>query len=230
MLPVSSAIEQSGIDHERLYDFRFRRVGAQARRVVWAEIARYLYRRLGAPTRVLDAAAGHGEFIHAVPAAERWAVDLVAFPELLTDPGVVFVQGDLLDIELPDAAFDAVLVSNALEHFPSQDAVGTVLRRLRATLAPGGRIAVLGPNFRYCPRHYFDCADHTVALTHVSVSEHLYAAGFEIEAVVPRFLPYSFRGRLPTGRRMVRAYLGFPPAWRVLGKQLLVIGRAPGDP
>jgi hypothetical protein len=96
---------------------------------------------------------------------------------------------------------------------------------MRELLTVGGRIAVLGPNFRYCSREYFDCADHTLALTHVSVEEHLYAAGFEIETVDARFLPYSFRSRLPTGRVGVRAYLRFPPAWRLLGKQFLVIGR-----
>ena len=40
---------------------------------------------------------------------------------------------------------------------------------------------MIGPNFRYCSREYFDCADHTVILTHVSMAEHLHAAGFEVE-------------------------------------------------
>ena len=55
----------------------------------------------------------------------------------------------------------------------------------------------MGPNFRYCSHEYFDCADHTLIFTHVAIEEHLYAAGFEPERIVPRFLPYSFRGRLP---------------------------------
>jgi hypothetical protein len=94
-------------------------------------------------------------------------------------------------------------------------------------MVAGGRVAVLGPNFRYCAREYFDCADHTLALTHVSVEEHLYAAGFEIERVIPRFLPYSFRSRFPQSPALVRAYLNTPLAWRFLGKQFLVIAVAP---
>ena len=82
----------------------------------------------------------------------------------------------------------------------------------------------MGPNFRYCAREYFDCADHSLALSHVSVAEHLYTAGFRVASVTPRFLPFSFRGRLPTARPLVRAYLAFPPAWRVMGKQFLVVG------
>jgi hypothetical protein len=62
----------------------------------------------------------------------------------------------------------------------------------------------MGPNFRYCAREYFDCADHTLALTHVAVAEHLHAAGFEPVKVVPRYLPYSFRSRLPALRTLTR--------------------------
>jgi len=59
-----------------------------------------------------------------------------------------------------------VFVSNVLEHLPSQDAVGAALARIGESLAAGGRTdAVTGPNFRYCARGYFDCADHTLALT-----------------------------------------------------------------
>jgi hypothetical protein len=47
------------------------------RQAVWREIARYAHGRMGAPQRVLDPAAGRGEFISAVPAAERWGVDMV---------------------------------------------------------------------------------------------------------------------------------------------------------
>ena len=95
-------------------------------------------------------------------------------------------------------------------------------------MTPGGRIAVLGPNFRYCSDEYFDCADHTLALTHVAVEEHLYAAGFEIVRSIPRFIPYSFRSRIPKAPWLVRAYLRTPPLWRVLGKQFLVLAQNGG--
>jgi hypothetical protein len=92
---------------------------------------------------------------------------------------------------------------------------------------PGGRIAVLGPNFRYCHREYFDCCDHRVVLTERSAEEHLYGAGFEIQRVYKRFLPFSFGGRVPTHPALVRAYLHARPAWSLLGKQFLVIAARP---
>jgi hypothetical protein len=90
---------------------------------------------------------------------------------------------------------------------------------------PGGRIVIMGPNFRFTRREYFDCADHTLVFTHTAIAEHLYAAGFEPERIEPRFLPFSFRGKLPPRRDLTRRYLRTPAAWRVLGKQFLVVGR-----
>ena len=220
----SVAAPAAGLNYERLYEYRFRDVDQASRQAVWREIARYVHARMDAPQRVLDPAAGRGEFITAVPAAERWGVDLVRQGDLEA-AGVSMIIGDIRDAELPQAYFDGVFLSNFLEHLPSQDAVADVLGKLRDAMAPGGRIAVMGPNFRYCAGEYFDCADHTVILTHVSLAEHLYAAGFSLTSLAPRFLPYSFRGLLPPSPRLTSTYLRSPALWRVLGKQFLAIAR-----
>lgn len=216
------------MNHQRLYEYRFRDVDQRSREAVWSEIGPFVYRRLGSPERVLDPAAGRCEFLNAIPAPERWGVDLVDYEERWAAPGVKLVVGDVLEVDLPADYFGGIWVSNFLEHLPDQETVAAFLERMRQRLAPGGRIAVMGPNFRYCAREYFDCADHTVILTHVAVEEHLYAAGFELEDVTPRFLPYSFRGRLPASSAMTRRYLAAPLTWRLLGKQFLAIARRPG--
>ncbi len=135
------------------------------------------------------------------------------------------VIGDVMTVGLPDAHFDGIFVSNLLEHLPAPDAVADFLTRMRTTLAPGGVIAIMGPNFKYCAKEYFDCADHTLALTHVAVEEHLQAAGFDVTDVVPRFLPYSFRSRFPASRTLTRAYLAMPLLWGVAGRQFLLTAR-----
>jgi ubiquinone/menaquinone biosynthesis C-methylase UbiE len=218
----------AGIDYERLYEYRLGGIDQRTRQAVWREIAAHVYRRMGSPDRVLDPGAGRCEFINAIPAAERWAVDMLETGEF-RDTGVKSVTGNILDVQLPLAHFDGVFVSNMLEHLPTPDAVGTMLARLRLATKPGGTLAVLGPNFKYCPGEYFDCADHSVALTHVSVVEHLHAAGFEVGTVIPRFLPYSFRGLLPPSRMLTRWYLRVPALWRLLGKQFLVIANRRED-
>jgi SAM-dependent methyltransferase len=212
----------SSINYQKLYAYRFRDVDQASRQAVWREIARYIYMRLGEPRSVLDPAAGRGEFITAVPAAERWGVDLVSQGDL-ESAGVKMIIADIMDAELPEEHFDGVFISNFLEHLPDQNSVAAVLSKLRDAMVPGGRIAIMGPNFKYCAKEYFDCADHTLILSHVGLAEHLHAAGFEVDAMHPRFLPYSFRGLLPPSPALTRTYLHTPTAWKLLGKQFLAI-------
>ena len=213
------------MNYQRLYEYRFRGVDQSVRTAVWQEIAAYVYEQLGRPERVLDPAAGRGEFINAVPARERWGVDQVAYAEGTYAPAVRMIVSDVLQAELPGSHFTGIWVSNFLEHLPTQEVVASFLERMYAVTAPGGRIAIMGPNFRYCAAEYFDMADHTLIFTHRAIAEHLYAAGYEPERIEPRFLPYSFTGRLPPSASLTRLYLRTPAAWRALGKQFLVIGR-----
>ena len=214
------------MNYERLYSYRFRDIDQDARIAVWKEIGPHVHGLMGSPSKVLDPAAGRGEFIGAVPAAETWAVDEVSYPEAAHKPDTRVIVSPIMDAELPESHFDGVFVSNFLEHLHDQEAIASFLEKMHAAMAPGGRIAIMGPNYRYCAGEYWDCADHYVALTHVAISEHLYAAGFEPERILPRYLPYSFRGILPPSRTLTRMYLKTPLAWRFLGKQFLVIGRA----
>jgi SAM-dependent methyltransferase len=215
------------MNYQRLYEFRFRGVHQAKRQEVWNEIAAHIYERMGRPRKVLDPAAGRCEFINAIPAQERVVVDEVNYAEAYKAKGVAVVIQNVLEVELPQDHFDGVFVSNFLEHLASPEEVATFLSRMYACLEPGGRLVVMGPNFKYCASEYFDCADHVLALTHLSVEEHLYAAGFEIVRTIPRFLPFSFRGSLPPSPALTRLYLRLPPAWRLLGKQFLLYARKP---
>lgn len=214
------------MDYQRLYAYRFRNIDQSTREGVWGEIARHVtINALGGPRRLLDPAAGRREFIDSAQADEKWAVDHVDYGEAVEASGTRMMVADAMEAELPEMYFDGIFVSNFLEHLSRPEAVYDFLAKMHSVTAPGGRIAVMGPNFRYCAKDYFDCADHTLALSDVAVAEHLYAAGFRVAAVTPRFLPFSFRGRLPTAPSLVRAYLACPPAWRLLGKQFLVVGQ-----
>jgi SAM-dependent methyltransferase len=213
------------VDYQRLYEYRFRDIGQDTRTDVWKVISRHVHDAMGNPQRVLDPAAGRGEFINQVPARERWAVDQVAYEEGTYESDVKLVVSDIFDAELPHSHFDGVWVSNTLEHLLSQEAVATFLEKMHGAMADGGRIAIMGPNFRHTVKEYFDFADHTLIFTHMAIAEHLYAAGFEPERIEPRYLPYSFRSRLPPSPMLVDRYLQTPLLWRVFGKQFLVIGR-----
>jgi SAM-dependent methyltransferase len=217
------------MNYQRLYEHRFRNVAQGRRNAVWDAIAEMLYRLLKCPARVLDPAAGRCEFINSVPSRERWAVDAVAYEEGVAREGTRLIVSNIMEADLPAQHFDGVFVSNFLEHLLSQEAVAAFLEKMYDCTSPGGRIAIIGPNFRYCAKEYFDFADHTVILTERGVEEHLYAAGFDIVAVHPRFLPYTFTGRVPSHPALARAYLRLPLAWRLLGKQFLAVGERPAD-
>jgi SAM-dependent methyltransferase len=214
------------LNFERLYEYRFRDIDQAGRLAVWREIAPHVHGIMGNPQVVLDPAAGRGEFIGSVPAKETWAVDAVSYDEAAYKPDTKVITASILDAELPAGHFDGVFVSNFLEHLYDQEQIATFLEKMREAMAPGGRIAIMGPNYRYCSDEYWDCADHYVALTHVAIEEHLYAAGFEPDRVIPKYLPYSFRGILPPSPALTRTYLKMPLAWKLLGKQFLVIGRS----
>lgn len=213
------------MNFERLYAYRFRDIDQAARLRVWEAIAPHVHGLMGSPQTVLDPAAGRGEFIGSIDARERWAVDEVAYAEAEQTSGVKVVTASIMDADLPTEHFDGVFASNFLEHLHTQEAIAQFLERMRDSMKAGGRIAIMGPNYRYCSKEYWDCADHYIALTHVAIAEHLYAAGFEPERIIPRYLPYSFRGILPPSQRLTGLYLRTPPAWKLLGKQFLVIGR-----
>jgi len=100
------------------------------------------------------------------------------------------------------------------------------LRVVRSLLRPGGRVIVLQPNIRLVGPRYWDFIDHKVALTERSLLEAAELADIRTVDLVTRFIPYSTKGRLPTDRRLVRAYLRLRPAWWLLGRQTLFVGEA----
>jgi hypothetical protein len=92
-------------------------------------------------------------------------------------------------------------------------------------MTKGGRIAIMEPNFEYAYKNYFDIADHTVNLSELGVAVHLYGADFKVINILPKFLPLSFKsgGILPVSSTTVETYLKLPLAWKILGKQFLII-------
>ena len=213
------------MNFDRIYEFRFKDVDPSTKRIVWEEVSRYISEITNRPSVVLDPASGMCEFVNSVQATEKWAVDQnVFFLDRYANSEVRKIVGNALMVELPSEYFDLIFVSNFLEHLESQTQVAEFLDKMNGHLKPGGYVAVMGPNFKFAYREYFDFADHRVALTEIAVAEHLVGAGFNIKYNAPRFLPLSFRGGLPVNRFLIRTYLKMRFAWPLFGKQFLVIG------
>lgn len=210
-----------------VYDLRFAERERARKEAAWRQIGSHLQRRyIPGSSRVLDIATDQGYFINNISVRERWASDHRDTSAHLAD-GIRFVLADGLALGevAPNDYFDVVFMSNYLEHLQSTDEVVQQLDVTRRLLRPGGRLIVLQPNIKLVGAAYWDFIDHRVPLTRESLVEAASLADFETLQVIERFLPYSVKGRLPTREWLVKAYLRFPPAWLLLGKQTLYVGQ-----
>jgi len=213
---------------KEVYDLRFDARDRAAKDAIWKELGRFLQRYIPADARVIDIACDAGYFIRNVKARERWATDIRPVQdELPRDVRFVHASGLELDDVLTNDYFDLAFFSNYLEHLPSTEAVLEQLKVAFALLKPGGRVVILQPNIRLVGGRYWDFIDHQTALTEKSLAEAARMAGFRTRQIIARFLPYTTKSRLPQHPAIVRAYLAFPPAWLIFGKQTLYVGEKP---
>lgn len=212
-----------------LYRIRFPTRELQRKNAIWQVICSdYLQRFIEPGDTVVDIACGYGEFVNNVRARRKIALDLNPDASRYLAPGIDFrlcPATELASVVCNEA--DVAFTSNFLEHLPDKKTLEVFLDQVLLALKPGGRYLILGPNLRYLPGEYWDFYDHHLGLTHLSLGEVLQLRGFELDLCIDRFLPYTTRGALPTHPALVKAYLHLPLAWRVLGKQFLMVARKP---
>ena len=213
-----------------VYEQRFDELDHARKEAIWRELGRFLQRYIEPDARVVDIACDLGYFIRNIRARERWATDIRDVGETLP-PDVKFVRASGQDLAqvLPVGTFDLAFFSNYLEHLASTEAVLEQLRVTYALLKPGGRVLIMQPNIRLIGGAYWDFIDHQTALTEKSLAEAATMAGFRTKQVIARFLPYTTKSHLPQHPLLVRAYLNFPPAWMLFGKQTLYLGEKPAS-
>ena len=213
---------------KEVYDLRFDDKDRATKDAIWRELGRFFQRYIKPEDRVIDIACDAGYFIRNVKARERWATDIRSVEDQLPRD-VRFVRASGLELAgvLTNEYFDLAFFSNYLEHLPSTEAVLEQLRVAFALLRPGGRVLILQPNIRLVGGSYWDFIDHQTALTEKSLAEAARMAGFRTRQIIARFLPYTTKSHLPQSPALVRAYLAFPPAWLVFGKQTLYVGEKP---
>lgn len=216
--------DASGLDPSQVYARRF--AGDEKfRHAMWRVLADWFSRWIPRDAVVVEIAAGHCEFINAVAASRRIAIDLNPDTREHAAEGVEVVIGDARDITaVAQHSADAVFVSNFFEHL-ERTAILDTIRAAHRMLRPGGRLLVLQPNIRFAARDYWMFFDHVTPIDDRALCEALELCGFEIETVIPRFLPFTTKSSLPKSLLLLKLYLKLPLMWRVFGGQAFVVAR-----
>lgn len=194
------------------------------REVLWRSLFKFYFRRwIREDDCVLELGAGYAHFINNVKARRRIALDV--WPEMpsFLHPEVEGHVGCVTDLAfLPDGSVDFAFASNLFEHI-TQDDLAHVLRQLESKLSPRGLLCLVQPNYRYAYREYFDDYTHITVYSHLTMCDFLRAAGYEIVACKPRFMPLTVKSRLRISPTLIWLYLNSPI--KPMGKQMLVIAR-----
>lgn len=211
-------------DLEAIYDERF--AGKESyRQGVWRVLMSNFFKPfVQGCGSVLDLGSGYGEFINQVEGATRYAIDVNPGAGRRLHPEIQWLQQDAAQRwAVADDSLGLVFTSNFLEHLPDEASLMGALREAHRCLRPGGRFIALGPNITYVGGAYWDFPDHYLALSEATLGTALQTAGFRLERVIPRFLPYTMSDGRQYPFFFVRLYLRMPIAWRFFGRQFLVI-------
>ena len=216
----------SGKELQKMYKARFEG-RLEYRNKVWTVLIRdYFQKYIRREDSVLDLGAGYGEFINHIVCGKKYAMDLNPDTAERVNTSVKLFQQDCSEPwPLLDNSLDVVFTSNFFEHLPDNQVLARTLAEVKRCLKPGGRIIAMGPNIIYAGSAYWDVIDHQLALSEESLAKTLVSQGFKIEKCIAQFLPFTMSEGLQYPTFFVAAYLRLPFAWRIFGKQFLVIGR-----
>jgi len=212
---------------QSLYRHRFTSDELPAKAAIWRVLCEHHFQKYIDPEKdcILDLACGYGEFSNHIKAKRKIAVDLNPDSPGALARDIEFHATRADDLSaIGDGEVDVVFTSNFFEHLPDKSALASVLSEVARVLKLGGTVIAMGPNIKHVPGAYWDFIDHHLPLTELSLAEAFHMAGIDAREVYSKFLPYTTQSRLPQAPFLVRLYLAFPLAWKLLGKQFLLIG------
>ncbi len=177
---------------------------------VWLEIIRYIARDCPQVENLLELGPGYCDFINYFPATTKTCVDRNETMRQYSNPGIRFVCEEAgLISGIASSSLDLVFASNFLEHLGYEEHQ-VLLPNIHRVLSATGHLALIQPNYRLNPDHYFDDATHRTIFSDQNISNFLDDYGFKINKLIPRFLPFSLKSRLPKWPILVRLYLASP--------------------
>ncbi|MEA5536457.1 class I SAM-dependent methyltransferase [Crocosphaera sp. XPORK-15E] len=210
---------------QKLYANRFDPTQRKAKILLWKTLIKDFLQKYVDPHSVtLDIGGGYCEFINNIKSKDKYLIDLNPDAKLYADPDVSVLNLNVLELsdqEKIDTKFDIIFISNFFEHLANKEELIEILGFCFEILKPGGSLLVIQPNFAYSYREYYDFIDHQLPITHLSLKELLETIGYKIDVLLPKFLPFSTKGR-PSSPLLLSLYLKIPIAWHFLGGQMFI--------
>jgi SAM-dependent methyltransferase len=204
--------------------YQTRYIWDKNRTVVWKEITRFLQPFIPEDSTVLDMGAGYCDFINNIEAKKKIAVDYSPELSKYAADGVQQVSSKVTDMSgVEDSSSDVVFASNLLEHLTDSELEQTI-SEVKRILNKDGTLILMQPNYRLCPKNYFDDPTHKTIFTDESLQAFLVKHGFEIVLKKSRFLPFSMNSRpslIPIFPLLIRTYL-YSPIKPFAGQMLFV--------
>ena len=191
-----------------------------SRNKVWKAICEYVQCYIPEHASILELGAGYCDFINQIKAHNKYALDINPKVADYCASDVKFINSNTDTIVLESDSIDVIFASNLLEHLNNLE-LETLFAGLERLMKKRGRIIFIQPNIRYCYRTYWDDFTHVKAFSDVSLSDFLVSKNYKIIKVENKFLPFSFKSRLPKSYLLTKFYL--KSFWRPFAKQMLVI-------
>jgi ubiquinone/menaquinone biosynthesis C-methylase UbiE len=96
--------------------------------------------------RVYDLCCGMGEALqalHAMGFRDLHGIDITAYAGVADDPRFEFRQGDVRNLDVPNASVDCLLSIHSLHHLQTPENVAIFLSECHRVLKPGGRLGIV---------------------------------------------------------------------------------------
>ena len=194
----------------------------KGRAKVWKAITEFLQKYINKTNdNVLDLGAGYCDFINNITASSKIAVDINPEGAKFCEKNVIFYNSSIDKMtSIKNGSIDVLFASNLLEHLDDSE-LKSAIQEFDRILKSGSRIILMQPNYRYAYKEYFDDYTHKKIFTHISLRDFFEANGYEAIKVMPKFLPFSLKSKLPKSYLLTKLYLH--SFYKPMGKQMLIV-------
>jgi SAM-dependent methyltransferase len=212
---------------KNIYKARYKKKDESEKEEIWKVLCQdFLQKFINKNSIVLDAAAGHCEFINNIKAGRKYACDIDDRISQYAAPDVKVVISDARKLHTKiRGKVDVVFMGCLLEHLPSKQAIIDLFKSLKKVLKEDGKLIILNPNIRFSTANYWDYFDHLIPVSDRSIIEVLEALNYRIELCIPGFVPNTIKDRLPKHPLLVKIYLHLPFLYPIFGRQMFIIAR-----